>query len=301
MATTHISDAPPRTVPRATAPDEIDDIVDLARFSAELPPLREAMDTAEPFPHVVIDDFLRADIAERALADFPTPTAGEWIHYKHVTERKIGRSQVAQFPDVHRMIVDAMSTPEFVGYLSRLTGIPGLFADPELEGGGLHQTQAGGFLSVHTDFSAHARHPSWARRVNVLVFFNRDWEDEYGGQLELWDSNVERCVTTISPTFNRCVIFPTNERTYHGHPRALDVDPGFTRKSLALYYFDEVEDAANATNARATSYRARPQDSAIARIMIGADNILLARYAALKRRFGFSDRFVSRLLAKFFG
>jgi len=273
-------------------------IVDRQRLLGRLPALQSAMRTAQPFPHVVIDDFLDESAARRAFESFPSPDSGEWIHYKHVNERKIGRSAISAFPEIHRLIAASLGEPFFLDFLSQLTGVDDLIADPHLEGGGLHQTETGGFLSVHTDFSAHSRNPSWVRRVNVLVFFNLDWKEAYGGELEFWDADVNRCVTRIAPVFNRCVIFPTTARTYHGHPRPLACGEGVTRKSMAFYYFTENE---NRAGARSTRYRPRPEDSAIQRALIHADNILLARYAALKRRFGFSDRVVSRLLRRLFG
>jgi hypothetical protein len=272
-------------------------MIDRDLLRAKLPGLRATFEAAEPFPHIVIDDFLDLDAANQAFDAFPPPNGGEWTHYKHINERKIGRSQVSDFPQIHQRIAATLSEPYFIDFLSELTGMPSLLADPDLEGGGLHQTEPGGFLSVHTDFSAHSRHPSWIRRVNVLLFFNRDWRDEFGGDLEFWDPDVSRCVTRIAPKFNRCVIFPTNARTYHGHPEPLACAPDSTRKSMALYYFDERTEP---KAARPTTYRPRPDDSKLQGAMIHADNVLLARYASLKRRFGFSDRFVSRILRRLF-
>ena len=45
---------------------------------------------AEPFPHVVLDDFLPGDVARLVAAEFPRIDGPEWIHYTHVNEHKYG-------------------------------------------------------------------------------------------------------------------------------------------------------------------------------------------------------------------
>ena len=102
--------------------------------------------------------------------------------------------------------------------MSALTGIPGLLADPSLEGGGMHQTEPGGFLNVHADFTMHHHQTRWHRRVNLILYLNEDWQDAWGGQLELWDRAMASCVTKIPPILNRAAIFNTDETSFHGYP-----------------------------------------------------------------------------------
>jgi len=64
----------------------------------------------------------------------------------------------------------------------QLTGIDALVPDPHFEGGGLHQIEPGGHLKVHADFNRHPR-TGLARRLNALIYLNRDWKPEYGGAL----------------------------------------------------------------------------------------------------------------------
>jgi hypothetical protein len=268
-------------------------VVDYPRLVAALPMWKASFDAARPFPHLVIDDFLSADAAGEARALFPAPDAGEWTHYHHLTERKIGRSRVESFADVHRCIVEELSSARFIEFLERLTGIPGLLADPGLEGAGLHQSERGGFVSVHADFRSHPTQATWLRRVNVLIYLNDDWDEQYGGDLELWDAAVSRCVARVQPHLNRCVIFCTDARTFHGHPRPLQCPTGTTRKSLALYYYTS---ECRPTPVRATVYQGLPGDHRVRRALIAAENKLLSAYAYAKRRLGLDDSWVSRLL-----
>ena len=131
-----------------------------------------------------------------------------------------------------------MNSPEFLGWLERITGIDDLLADNQLFGGGLHQSIAGAFLNVHVDYNIHPS-TKFHRRLNVLVYMNKAWEDEFEGHLELWDfsGNKKRMLEKYAPIFNRCVIFETNESSFHGHPKPLKTPKGVNRKSIATYYY----------------------------------------------------------------
>ena len=157
----------------------------------------------------------------------------------------------------------------------------------------MHQTQAGGFLNMHADFRTHHHHPTWVRRLNLIVYLNPDWKPEWGGDLELWDSQMTHCVTKLPPIFNHAVIFNTTDDSYHGYPDPIQCPPGVTRKSLALYYY--TVEAAPAKH-RSTNYKARPKDSWWHRFWMWADNNALRVYSWLKRRLGLSDKFASSLL-----
>jgi Rps23 Pro-64 3,4-dihydroxylase Tpa1-like proline 4-hydroxylase len=130
-----------------------------------------------------------------------------------------------------------MNSEPFLRFLQELTGIKEtLIPDPYFEGGGVHQIKRGGFLKVHVDFHRH-RLLQLDRRVNVLVYLNKDWKDEYGGHFELWERDMSRCVKKIAPLFNRMAIFSTTADSWHGHPDKLNCPEGRSRQSLALYYY----------------------------------------------------------------
>ena len=247
---------------------------------------------ADPYPHAVFDNFLEPARAHRLFADFPAVSSQTWTNYTHVNERKYGRSDRASFPDSIGAVVDEFNAPPFIAWLERLTGISGLRPDPTLEGGGLHQSRRGGHLNIHADFTGHPHQPSWRRRVNVLLYLNEGWQAQWGGALELWSRDMSRCVTKVDPLFNRVAIFNTDEDSFHGLPDPIDCPETVTRKSLALYYFTEEREH---FNVRSTEYRARPGDGARG-LAIWADKQVLRVYDKVKRRFGLSDRFASRVL-----
>lgn len=109
--------------------------------------------------------------------------------------------------------------------------------DPSFRGGGLHSTGSGGRLLVHSDTERHPLGTPFCQKLNIIVYLNRDWPDEYGGHLELWSRDGSQCVTRIAPLFNRTVIFESGTNTYHGQPTPLTCSPGRSRYSLAAYYY----------------------------------------------------------------
>jgi hypothetical protein len=253
-----------------------------------------AFASASPFPHVVLDDVLPVDVADRLAAEFDA-TGPAWKAYHHVNEKKLVASDVATMGATARAVVDAFHTPAFVAALETLVGADGLRVDPELDGAGLQQTRTGGFLNVHLDHLSHAKRRTWSRQVNLLLFLNRDWDGAWGGNLELWDPTVSRCVRVIEPAFNRCVVFRTSVRSFHGVVPVL-CPPDRTRRSLALYYY---RDEGRPLALRPTRYVPRPDDGPLRRVLIHADRWALGVYSALKRYTPIDDRLISRVLRWF--
>ena len=225
--------------------------------------------------------------------DFPPIKDEGWIHYVHFNEKKGGLNKRDLIPASLRAIIDELNSPRFVTFLSNMTGIEGLMADTAMEGGGLHQIERGGFLNIHADFTAHLHHRMWRRRVNVLLYLNSDWKEEYGGHLELWTKDMKRAFEKVLPVFNRCVIFDTNTDSFHGHPHPLACPEGTTRKSIALYYFTEEKQSPVKV---ATNYQARPDDDGLKAMLIFLDKKVLSLYNHVKGALGINDDFVSRVL-----
>jgi len=248
---------------------------------------------AVPFPHIVLDDMISAEAISVAMQDFPDVDGPQWTNYLHVNEHKFGNTHYETWPASLQKLADGLMSKDFIAFLENLTGIKGLLPDPLFDGGGLHRTERGGYLNVHADYSKHHTHADWRRRVNVLVYLNDEWNENWGGHLELWSTDMKTRVKSIAPRANRMLIFNTISTAYHGHPDALRCPPEIARKSLALYYFT----AGDSSKPKSTNYRARPSDG-VKRVAIYLDTKALSIYGILKRRFGLSDRTVSRILAR---
>jgi Rps23 Pro-64 3,4-dihydroxylase Tpa1-like proline 4-hydroxylase len=221
--------------------------------------LAEKYQQARPFPFILIDDFLPNAIAEAVAADLPDKGSPDWK--KLPTDDQKGKHVLAdesKLPAVIRALIQELNSGYFLRFLEKLTGIPDLIADTKLVGGGVHMIERGGKLSVHVDFSHHPTN-GLNRRLNLLLYLNKDWKEEYGGHFELWSRDIKTCEQKLLPIFNRCVVFSTSPISYHGHPEPLNCPEGMTRNSIALYYFTkgrpkEEEGVHN------TLFKSRPED-----------------------------------------
>lgn len=213
--------------------------------------------TAEPFPHIVLDNFLPAPVVESAVQDFPQPKALRWVMYDEKTERKLAFPVAEALPSPLRDVLYFLNTPPVLRFLEELTGIQGIIPDPYFKGGGLHQIEPGGFLNVHADFNRYEK-LKLDRRLNLLLYLNHDWREEYGGHLELWDHEMKACVKRVLPIFNRCVIFSTTSDSYHGHPIPLTCPPGWSRKSIATYYYTNGRPEEERNDSHSTLFQERP-------------------------------------------
>ncbi len=275
---------------------QIDDLLDLEQFERRLPELAAEYAAATPYPHIVLDGLLRPETLERAYAEFDDLDLSQWNNYLHINERKYSNTTVATWGPTLSALSAVFTSDRFVSFLSQLTGFAGLQPDPSLDGGGLHRSLPGGFLNIHADFTAHHTHANWQRRVNLLLYLNREWEPEWGGELEMWSRDMKRCEAKVAPLGNRILLFSTDEHSYHGHPEPLNFPEGTARQSMALYYFTAEERPV----VKATNYRARPTDG-IKRVAIWLDKVALSGYDKVKRRLGLSDKAVSTLLGKLGG
>ena len=271
------------------------------QWRSPLPRLAAQYRDNHPCPHILLKEFLEPEVALEMAADFPQASTEAWTQYKHANENKLGMAKRQLFPPAIGALTDELNAPEFVAWISEVTGIPNLMADPMLEGGGLHQSGPGGYLNVHTDFSMHHFHLNWRRRVNLILYLNPGWQEQWGGALELWEKTPEgkmaRCAVKYSPLLNHALIFTTDERSLHGFPDPLTCPEGQSRKSLALYYY--TVEQGQKTEARSTDYFARPQDGWAKSAMIWLDKKAVDFYSRAKARFGFSDAFASKVLGFF--
>jgi Rps23 Pro-64 3,4-dihydroxylase Tpa1-like proline 4-hydroxylase len=218
---------------------------------------REAYSQASPFSHIIIDDFLPEYLLDNILEEFPKVHSIDWQKFDEPAEKKLASKDELQMGNNTRLLLYQFNSSGFINFLEKLTGIDGIIPDPHFEGGGIHQIERGGYLKIHVDFNRH-RKLRLDRRLNLLLYLNKNWKEEYGGHIEFWDKDITRCEQKILPIFNRCVIFNTTEFSYHGHPEPLTCPEGQTRKSLALYYYSNGRPDEETSNDHSTLFQARP-------------------------------------------
>ena len=217
--------------------------------------LQEAYAAGDPFPHIAIDDFLSEDLLTLCLEKFPARADPD----SQTFDRDQERFKTSYHPDYMepalRRLFYAFNSRPFIRLVENITGIKGLIPDPYFLGGGFHEIGNGGHLSMHADFNHH-KPMNLERRINVLIYLNRDWKDAYGGQLELWKTDMSERVKSYVPVANRCVIFTTTQQSMHGNPNPVAHPDGVTRKSIALYYYTSTWDETRP--AKTTQFRPRP-------------------------------------------
>jgi len=195
---------------------------------------------AKPFPHIVFDNFFKKNFLEKILNDFPDlQQKKNSIKYNVQNEKKFALNQFKLFPVSIKVLFNFLNSNFFLNFLQNISSIDEkLIADKNLHGGGLHQIKSGGFLKIHSDFN---RHPvkNLDRRLNVLIYLNKNWKKKYGGELEFWDKHMRNCKKKILPTFNKMVIFSTTDFSNHGHPDPLKCPNNLSRKSIAIYYYSK--------------------------------------------------------------
>ncbi|SFC27065.1 2OG-Fe(II) oxygenase superfamily protein [Nocardioides terrae] len=199
--------------------------------------LRSAFYAGDPFPLLLIDDFLDVKTAEGLLEEFPAPDAmPKSRDYMFGDKREL--SSVAEQGPTSRAFYDALMSEQFKCFICQLTG-KDLIVDPAFHGGGFHQSGDGGHLDTHVDFNMHPLHDNWLRTLNILLYLNKDWKPEYDGRL-LIKAKPDDEPRAIEPSFNRGLLMLTDDHTFHGFKK-MSLPPGVTRKSIATYAYELVE------------------------------------------------------------
>ena len=222
--------------------------------------LKHEFQDAKPFPHIAIDNFLDADFARELVAAYPTFEEAEKVgfQFKAVNEnRKIQITEFEKFPDPVQRLSEALASESTRKMLTELSGIEDLEWDPTHSGGGMHITGPAGHLDVHVDFNK-LEGKNLHRRLNLLIYLNPDWQERWGGAVEIWDEEVKNCMGSFAPVFNRAVMFATSATSFHG-VEAVTCPPHQTRKSFAVYYYTEKVPVGFDT-AHSTIFRARPDE-----------------------------------------
>ena len=216
--------------------------------------------SAAPFPHIHFENFFDPSFLNQVRDEFPDLSTLNALYFNNPNEKKFASKGDADFGPKTRELIYFLQSAPFLQFLQELTSIEeALLGDPYLIGGGLHEIKRGGLLKVHADFNKHSL-TGLDRRLNVLIYLNRDWKEEYGGHFELWDKEMKVAQQRILPAFNTLAMFSTTDTSYHGHPDPLTCPEGESRKSIALYYYTNGRPATEVDSSQSdhsTLFRAR--------------------------------------------
>ena len=229
--------------------------------------------SASPFPHIAIDGFIDPETCRSVAMEYPTFDNAKALGFSFnaLNERKkIQITDQLRFPPAVRRLSDFLASPAFLSDLSALTGIPNLLADAALFGGGMHITGPHGRLDVHVDFNRGDY--GLYRRVNLLLYLNPEWDETWGGQIELWDPTVTSCALSLAPALGRCLIFATSQISFHG-VAPLRCPPEHARKSFAAYYYTKEPPAEGDVAMHGTQFRPRPDEKMRGYVLMPAERL----------------------------
>ena len=214
------------------------DLINLEYINRNRDEFRRSFPNATPYPHIAIDNLVLPDRLHELEADFPNEDSGCWKDVDHEHQKyKLSCSEVDRMPSTLRQLILELNSGPFINWLEDISGIPHLLPDPLLVGGGLHATKPGGYLTPHIDFHTIGERPLF-RRLNLLLYLNKDWPEENNGNLEIWDKPSDSIVREIKPLLGNVVLFRTDMDSMHGFSKPVK---NRLRKSVALYYYTATE------------------------------------------------------------
>jgi Rps23 Pro-64 3,4-dihydroxylase Tpa1-like proline 4-hydroxylase len=221
-------------------------IIDFSKYDTTK--LREEFLNSKPFNYIVIDDFLDNDFINNVENELRIMDDGNWYDKKTifshinnqedtiVQSKKVALNIRDQIPEKSNEVINLFFNDELIQFIENITDIRGLQSDYSMMGGGIHRTLNGGHLSIHADFNIHPE-LNKHRRINALLYLNKSWKPEYGGELELWSKDMKQCEKKVEPINNRLIIFRITDDAYHGHPSIWNAP--FPRLSFAFYYYTD--------------------------------------------------------------
>jgi len=214
---------------------QLERMLDVDRLRSTLERDRATYERSRPFPHLVIDDFLRPEAANRLAGRFPDLDAKA----KAIARLLEGRSYATNLDRYGVEFVEAfaeLGSPDLMQYLRELTSVRDLEIDPLAIGGGIHQGARGSTLHVHADTNVNSSDDARFRRVNIMVYLSRDWQPSWGGALDLYDATGTKRLDSIEPKFNRAVVLEIGDDSFHGYT-SLRCPSSTTRKAIAAHYY----------------------------------------------------------------
>ena len=211
----------------------------LERLQAQAKTLRQSYQTAQPYPHLVIDNLFDPELLDRLRTEFPQAKNRDWLVWDTKHELKTTSRGIKGLSLFTQLFCLWLNSQDFISTIESIVGKENLVGDPLFHGAGLHEMYRDGWLEMHADYTKHFSLPL-VRQFNILIYLNRDWDTDWGGKLTLQDPRNPQNQVSYLPTFNRTIIFPTNSSTLHGVPNTLTCPLNRTRQLLSIYYWSPV-------------------------------------------------------------
>ena len=245
--------------------------------------LAEQYSNAQPCKYLVMENFFTQEIANDLFEHFPSIQDLN-VKRKSLNEDKSEDYHFERWHPSFAKIREAVSSKEWYDQLTRITGIKGLHTTTDALGSGVHQGKNGSYVDIHIDVNMNPKLGLW-RRINLLVYLNRDWKPEYGGDLELWNKEMTECVVKVPPIFNTAVIFYTDDNSPHGY-RKINIPEGESRKSFYTYFYTKPEEG---VSYRDSKFVSRPDDTTSKKLATGIKETLKINGKKFLKLIGLKD------------
>jgi len=218
--------------------DRSDNLKYFGNWVNDIESYKQQFSNGKPFNNVVIPNFLSENIINQISSEFPTDFNNNenWFHYNNPLEVKYLNSNIEKYPMTIKDLYYTLSTKQVVKLFSEISSINELERDPTLYGSSLHAHGKNGRLNLHLDYEKHPLLENKERRLNLILYLNKDWKSEWNGETELWNEDVSECITKHSVTYNSALLFQTNNISWHGVPEKIKCPQNKYRKTLAYYY-----------------------------------------------------------------
>ena len=211
----------------------------LERLRHESQTLRKSYITAKPYPHLIIDNLFEPQLLDRLITEFPQPQNRDWLVWDTTHESKTTSRGINGLSILTQMFCLWLNSTDVIKAIESIVGIDNLVGDPLFHGAGLHEMYRDGWLEMHADYTKHFTLPLM-RRINILIYLNRDWDASWGGELVMQNPENPEEKASYPAYFNRTVIFPTTAKTFHGVPTPLTCPLDRSRKLLSIYYWSPI-------------------------------------------------------------
>lgn len=219
--------------------------------SSKISELRQTFKNNKPFPHLVFEGLFSPELLELMHEDFDHLTKDHVRVSYTMTEKKISTRPFPRLGHASELYFNTINSSRFISFLREITGIEGIITDPSLSRGGLHQIPTGGKFAMHVDFNRHLE-TKLDNRLVFITYLNKDWLPAYGGALELWDADKEKCEVEVLPVFGRSILFSQSSASLHGHPTPVAAPNRRPRRSAAAYYYSNGRPEIESTESHTT-------------------------------------------------
>ena len=202
--------------------------------------LSNKFNNAEPFEHIIINNFLKEEIANKISSEYPN-NLNDYHKYDNPLEIKYAFDDIQNMSNNIQNVFYSLCTDKIINALKIVTNNDKIEYDTTCHGGGLHIHPNNGRLHMHLDYEKHPLLENKQRYLNIILYLSKEWKEEWGGHTELWNENMTECKVKSLVKFNTALLFKTTEKSWHGMPEPIKCPTDKLRKTLAFYYLIPLE------------------------------------------------------------